>query len=214
LHGDGLLPPKRGWSIADKKNYASQHRGRCTAWVTHYDLWERLCDTYGATVEARHSLVHRRFSLSTNGDMIDIRDLNGRPQADLTVAEQEAFTRMAQRVASATLAVALSNRERSAIAWLLDQLTAHHKKPLLGGSEAGPIPAVWTDATRTRDGWAVDADYANGEVRRVFGARPFYDIEIHFPETGLPPISAPLEDVPAGPTVAVDPRSPPIWARP
>lgn len=119
-----------------------------------------------------------------------------------------------QRIAAATLASALSNRERSAIAWLLDQLGAHHGRPQLGGCEARPVEVVCINATQTSSGWVVDVDRANAEVRRVFPNRSFYDIEIHFPGTGLPPITGPFEEVQSGAAVSIDPHAPPHWARP
>jgi hypothetical protein len=213
FYADGRRPKKAVWTIEEKKVYANRHCGQCSPWLVHHDLWELICDIYVATVEARHSLVHRRFLLSPAGDMTDIRDRQGVRKPDLTAAEQEAFSKMTQRVASATLTSALSNRERSAIAWLFDQLAAHHKRSPLGGHKTCPIEVVCVDATHTSCGWVVNADRVNEEVRRVFANRPFYDIEIHFPRTGLPPIIGPLEYLPGGSAVPIDPQSPPGWAR-
>lgn len=179
----------------------------------HPDLWERICALYAETAEARHCLVHRRVTFSPAGDMTDIRDRNGSRKPDVTAADQVYLSKMAQRVVASTLAGVLSNRERSPLAWLLDQLGAHHGKPALGGHDARPVEVVRTNATRTASGWVVNVDHAGCEIRRVFPDRPFYDIEIHFPGSGLSPILAALEDVPPGAEVPVDPNNPPAWAR-
>lgn len=214
FYADGLRPQTPGrWRIDEKQQLAKCHRGQCPPWPAHPDLWERICELYAETVEARHCLVHRRFALSPIGDMTDIRDRSGVRKPDVTAAEQEFFSKAAQWVAASTLASALSNRDRSALAWLLDQLSAHHGRPALGGYDACLIEVVRINATRTPSGWIVDVGYAADEVRRVFANRPFYDIEIHFPGTGLPPITAAIEDVPKDSAVPVDPRSPPGWAR-
>lgn len=214
LHLDGLRPQDgRTWTISEKQRYASQHRGQISPWSSHPALWERVCGVYASTVDARHALVHRRFLLSPAGDMTGIRDRSAVCKPDVTTREQEAFLRVAQRIAAATLASALSNRERSAIAWLLDQLGAHHGQPPLGGAEARAVDTVCINATQTSSGWVVDVNHAAAEVRRVFANRPFYDIEVHFPGTGLPPIPGPLEEVPPGSAVPINPHAPPSWAR-
>jgi hypothetical protein len=211
LHLDGLTPKKGPWLISKKKTYARRRRGQCLPWISHQDLWERICDVYASTVEARHALVHRQFLLSSSGDMTDIRDRHGVRKRDVTAGEQEAFARAAQRIAAATLASALSNRERLAIAWLLDQLGAHHGHPPLGGSEARSVEVVRIDAAQTSSGWVVDVNHAKAEVHRVSSDRSFYDIEIHFPGTGWSPITGPLEEVPSGSKVSIDPHAPPSW---
>lgn len=212
---EGHCPQTPGrWQIAEKQRLARRNcGGRQPPWMTHPDLWERICALYDATAEARHCLVHRRVSFSPAGDMIDIRDQTGARKPDVTAADQLYFAKTAQRVVASTLSGVLRNRERSPLAWLLDQLGAHHGKSVLGGHDAHPVEVVRTNATRTASGWVVNVEHAATEIRRVFANRPFYDIEIHFPESGLPPLAAALEDVPSGTEVSVDPRHPPVWAR-
>jgi hypothetical protein len=156
LHLDGRRPNNgTTWTIAEKRSHASQHRGRSLPWTSHRDLWGRVCRVYCSTAEARHALVHRRFLLSQPGDMTDIRDKIGVRRPDVTVREQEAFAQLAERVAAPTIAATLRKRERSAIAWLLDCLQAHHGQPSLGGAEPVRLRrCALTRPTLHRDGWS------------------------------------------------------------
>jgi hypothetical protein len=215
LHSDSLSPKQPGkWTIAEKQTLVRQRRGQCNPLSHDADIWQRLCGVYDRTVEARHSLVHRRFSMSANGDMTDIKDGQGNLMPALTVAEQEAFCRTALRVAAAALRSAFSNRDRLDLAWWLDQLATHHGFAALGGTPGGPPPIVRVDAALTPSGWIVDIDGAAARVSTVFAGRPFYDIEIHFPGSGLAPLTGRLEEAPRGSCVAIDPSVPPAWIDP
>jgi hypothetical protein len=210
-----LVPkPKGEWPIADKSKYAQQNRGTCLPLSTDMDVWSRLCQLYAGTEEARHSLIHRSFEVSASGDMTQIRDRHQKPMPDVTVTEQEAFCRAAQRAASACLTSQFSNRDRLDLVWWLDKLTAHHGLVTLGGSPARPVELIRIDATQIPSGWTVDLAYAFSEAQHTFFGRPYFDVEISFPGSGIPPLTGRLEDAPHEPVVPIDPSSPPLWVLP
>jgi hypothetical protein len=215
LHSAGLSPKQPGkWTIIEKQTLVRQRRGQCNPLSRDADIWQRLCAIYDATVEGRHSLVHRRFSVSANGDMTNFTDGKGKLMPPLTVTEQDAFCRTVQRVAAAALRSSFSNRDRQDLVWWIDHLATHHGFPALGGAAGGPVPIVQVDATMTATGWIVDIDGAAAEVCTNFAGRPFYDIEINFPGSGLAPLTGRLEEAPRGSSVPINPSVPPAWVDP
>jgi len=214
FHQHGLAPTRPGkWTIAEKEAHAVSNLGSCPPISSDRDIWTRICALYANTVEARHCLVHRRFVLSSLGDMTQIQAPSGALQPDLTAMEQEAFCRTAQSIAAACLASRFTNRERIDLIWWLDQLTRHHRAaPLGGGSPARPVEVVKVDAIHTPSGWTVDLARAHTEVQRVFPGRPYFDVEIYFPGSGFPPLTGRLEEAPLDLAFVIDPASPPSWA--
>jgi hypothetical protein len=154
FHQCGLAPKKTAkWDIAEKRAHATSNLGSCPPISSNPDIWMRLCALYANTVEARHCLVHRRFVLSSSGDMTQIRTLSGVLQPDLTATEQEAFCRTARSVAAACLTSRFTNRERLDLIWWLDQQTRHHRAAELGGGSPGrPVEVVKVNAIHTPTG--------------------------------------------------------------
>lgn len=211
FHAEHLVPRARRWSFQEKQQHAQRGRGQCLPLSGDTAIWERLGALYANTLEARHSLVHRRFSLAPSGDMTDIRDMSGNLASNITVAEQTAFCRTVQGAAASTLHQSFGNRDRADLAWWLDHLIMHHKFPPLGGAPHTPAPIARVIAVRVGSSWVVDIDRADEQVRANFKGRPFYDIEIYFPGTGFPPLAGHLENAPRGSSVPVDPSAPPNW---
>jgi hypothetical protein len=120
----GTTAPRGELRIARKKVLARQAHGALVPLTTDRDLWRTLTSIYVATIEARHSLVHRLPDVDRNTGTLTGHDRNGQPLVPITAEEQEAFCRAIQRAASAVLAGRISPRERADLAWQLDQLQA------------------------------------------------------------------------------------------
>ena len=80
-------------------------------------LWRTLTSTYAATMQARHSLVHRLAEVDQATGALTGRDESGQPLIPITADQQEAFCWLVQRAAMAVLAGQISRRERSDLAW-------------------------------------------------------------------------------------------------
>src|SRR5689334_425627 len=72
FHAENLVPRNRTWTFQEKQQHAQSGRGQCLPLSGDRAIWERLGALYANTLEARHSLVHRRFSLAPSGDMTNI----------------------------------------------------------------------------------------------------------------------------------------------
>lgn len=214
FYQDKFKPKKRKkrWSFEAKSHHAQQYHGKCLPLSSKTDIWHRLCNLYVGTVEVRHSIVHRRFILSTSGDMIQFRDEKGKSLPDVTTIEQEAFCRTVQRAVSACVTSQFNNRDRLDLAWWLDQLIVHHKLGALGGSPAQPVERIQIEATMTPSGYIADLAHASCEAQRIFPGRPYFNVEIHFPGNWPPPLTGRLEEAPKQSAVPIDPNSPPSWA--
>ena len=215
LHQAGLSPKMAGrWTIAEKKAHALATHGVLAGLSTDTDIWARICALYANTVEARHCLTHRSFMMSPSGDMTDLHDQNGAAVPDVTSGEQQAFCQVSQRAAGVVLSSRFSSRDRSSLIWWLDQLANHHRLGVLGGGALGqPIPIVLVNAEHTAAGWTVDLARAR-DGSGMIGGKPYFDIEIYFPDSGLPPVSGYLEEVPSVDKVVIDPARLPPWLRP
>jgi hypothetical protein len=131
---------------------------------------------------------------------------------DLTVEEQNAFCRFAQRSAVILQAGRLTQRNRLDIVASLDKLVAHHSLGALGiGAHARLPELVQVNAQQGTMGWVVDITTAQDSAANVFPGRAYFDIEITFPGTGIPPLKGRLEDAPRGSAVPIDPANPPAW---
>lgn len=152
------------WPIASKQQEAKNGRGDCPPLSSELDIWRRLANSYAATVEARHCLIHRDFQFSTDGDMTSIVDRNGATQPNVTLLEQEAFCRLSRLTADAVISGQLTARNKAAIVWYLDRLTNHHGMPVLGtGTRPRPVEVVRVNAVQTDATWHVDPKACLGE---------------------------------------------------
>src|SRR5262249_14676300 len=135
----GTRPASSGMlAILEKVKLAKLGAGKCDPLSGDRSLWETLCATYAGTVNARHSLVHRFAQVDPLTGTLIGRDLAGRELAPLKSEQQEAFCRAVQRAAIAVLSQGMTPRERSDLAWQLDQLHAHHGRPVIGGRQLQP----------------------------------------------------------------------------
>jgi hypothetical protein len=209
-YGLNQITPQAQWTIQAKQAKASS---AVVAPISNdQDVWSRVAALYANTVEARHCLIHRRFVFSAVGDMTQLVDRQGMPMRDVTAEEQNAFCRVAQRASIILQLGRFSPRDRLDLVASLDTLVAHHGLAALGGGASFRLPEiVYVNAQPATAGWTVDIARALDSAGRTFPGRAYFDIEISFPGTGLPPLVGRLEDAPHGSAIPIDPASPPEW---
>jgi len=203
------------WRIDEKR--ARTRTGVVAPVPFDHDIWARLTALYAGTVEPRHCLIHRRFVFTPAGDMEQLADKAGNPipNPNLTAIEQDAFCRVAQRVAAILQTPRFMPRDRLDIVASLDLLTAHHGHgPLGGGATARSPELVKVDAEHGLSGWTVDVAGAKAAAQKTFPGRPYFDVEINFPRTGFPPLVGRLEEAPENSAVPIDPSNLPAWIQP
>lgn len=204
----------REWRINEK-----QSRARDAALLPlsgDPTIWSRVAATYASTVEHRHSLVHRSFVLTATGEMSQMHDRSGNAVRDLSVGEQDAFCRVAQRVSMIMIAQHYSLRERLDLVASLDALANHHGQSVIGGGAPESLPLVMrVDASHiTGTCWVVDTDAAATVAASVFPGRAYYDIEINFPGAGIAPLVGRLEEAPRDSRLQLDLANLPMWIDP
>jgi hypothetical protein len=215
LYGAGLRPPRSRteWKIEEKAAQARAYSGSLPPLTAETDVWQRLCRVYTETVEARHCLIHRAYVVDGHGNLTQLKDRKGNPRPDITALEQEATTRLSQRVAVVIIGGGLGSRDRLDLEWSVDKLADHHGLPLLGGIKSGPVPRIIANAKQTPEGWVVDPRALLESACQSLPAVAYFDLELHFPDSGLPPLVGELESMPQA-QVTIDPEAAPSWLRP
>ncbi|MFO7684475.1 MAG: hypothetical protein R6V60_00145 [Desulfobacterales bacterium] len=139
----GFTPKKDGIiSINEKQKKAREGRGQYPLLSDDAEVWKRITFLDAETVEARHSLLHRKFKVDRSGSIVGIADRKGMPMLSLTATEQEALCRVAQMVIEIGISQRWNSRERAYLSWSLDRVARHHGQPALGGGAARPIQIV------------------------------------------------------------------------
>lgn len=198
-------------AIGEKIEKARHGAGVCPPLSQDAELWGTLTDLYAASAEIRHSLVHRLAEVDRVTGQLTGRDERGRPLTPITADHQEAFCRAVQRAAQAALAQSIRRRERSDLAWNLDQLRHLHGRPPLGGHQMQPA-ALKIAPTKTRgDRLLVDVPTLLDELRFRFPGRSAYDASFTLPDGQH--LLAELEQAPPA-EVEVDPAKLPEWIQP
>jgi hypothetical protein len=197
-------------SIRAKVGYGNQGVGNCAPLSQDAGLWHTLTAAYSATEQVRHSLVHRLAEVDQATGELTGRDENGYPLTAVDADRQEAFCRAVQRAAQAVLNRSMSPRERSDLAWNLDQLGQLHGRPALGGQQMQPAP-LGVAATRMKDDCLlVNAPALLDELRQNFPDRTAYDATFALPDGRQLLIE--LEQAPSS-ELSVDLSGPPAWAQ-
>jgi hypothetical protein len=206
------VPPdrRRQYTIKKKADKAVNDLVHAVApFDSHASLWSRLLHVYSSTTELRHSLVHRRFKVDP-----DTSEVTGEPEPGesalqpLTAAEQTAFCQAAQGVAQAVIDRTLPTRRANQLGWTLDQLTAHHRQPLLGAEAVhGVIPTVLVSAGDSQEITVVPSEIL-ARAQQAVGGVSYFDLMLCLPDGRI--LAGALEDAPRQPvTFRVD--GPPNW---
>ena len=195
-------------TIAKKEHLARQGHGVLVPLTVDRVLWRTLTSTYAATTQARHSLVHRLAEVDQATGALTGRDESGQPLIPITADQQEAFCRAVQRAAMAVLAGQISRRERSDLAWQLDQLLAHHQQPALGGVQFQSPALLLAPATLSGGQLVIDILALMQAARSSWPDRE--QIDATFPLPDGRHFLAEVETAPAC-MVTVDPDNPPEW---
>lgn len=205
--------PKK-MTIAYKQNQAQG--SRLLPLSADLDVWNRLAAVYVNTVEARHCLVHRCFVFDHLSNITHLRDEKKQaPLPDITVAEQQAFCRLAQCAAASVLRRHFTSRDRLVTIDALDALSPQHGLGNLGGGAHTRVPeTIYVNAVPTRGCWGVNTRKALEEAHRAYAGQRYFDVEIHFPSSGLPPLRGRLEEAPSQEELLIDPVNPPCWTDP
>jgi hypothetical protein len=212
-YGLNQTHPKPNRTIAAKATDAAQ--AAAGPFLQDQHAWRYVAAVYSRTVEQRHCVVHRSFVFSPAGDMSSMVDRASNPVPDLTVNEQDALCRLAQRVAMVIMANQWTPRERMDLVASLDALVAHHGLPRIGGGAPATLPLlIQIDASQTALGWVVDTARASQAAQQAFPGRIYFNIMIHFPNAGIAPLVGRLEQAPQGSAESIDPTSPPNWIDP
>jgi hypothetical protein len=104
------------------------------------EIWNRTCAAYVRTEQYRHSIVHRRVSIQTDGSFAGV-DRAGNTLQALSALEQTAFCKAVQRIAASVISGALTPRGIQALGADLDKLSRLTGIPAGGYIEAQhPIP--------------------------------------------------------------------------
>ena len=137
------------------------------------------------------------------------RDEQGNVLPSITADHQEAFCRAVQRAAQATLAQAISARERADLAWNLDQLGQLHGQTTLGGQPMELVPLGIAPTRWSGNDVLVDAQALLSALRQNFPERTGYDATFKLPDGRH--LLVELEQAPWT-EVAVDLNNLPDWA--
>lgn len=208
--GLNQMNPQPKWRIQTKAVQAPKALVPALSGDSH--IWNRIASLYARSMEVRHCLVHRQFAISAAGDMTQLVDRQGNPIPDFPAEHQAAFCNVVRRASVVIESSRYRDRDRLDLIASLDALAVHHGLgPIGGGVPARRPELIRANALPRSAGWTVDIASAIAGARRVFPGRPYYDIEISFPGTCLPPITGRLEDAPEQSDVAIDPANPPAW---
>ncbi len=178
-------------------------------------IWERISSLYINTIGIRHCLVHGRLIVDANGNMTNLVVLKGASLPNVMADEQVEFCRVIQRSASIALKQGMSARDRLDLAASLDVLGGLHGLGLIGdGVHARKPDMVRVNATYISSSWQVDTITALSRACQSMPGQPYYDIEVNFPGTQIPPIRGRLEEAPQDQNLLIDPSNPSPWMDP
>ncbi|MET7769085.1 hypothetical protein [Nocardia sp. NPDC005366] len=130
LHEDGVQPERQGEYTITQKVGRANSGNLGPANPLKPSVWRIVMGVYAATAELRHSLVHSGIRVDLNTANLIAINAAGTLDRPMTVAEQRAFCRSAAGIAQAVIDQKQTRRDDKRLKWLLDQLAAHHRKPV------------------------------------------------------------------------------------
>jgi hypothetical protein len=175
LASAGMSPRRAGrWSIDEKAAEISNCQA-LPGFLASSDLWLAMIELYGATKETRHALVHRRVTVdSKSGDLVGF-DRQSQPLTPVSVDEQMAFCRFAQRLAEAAEARILRGRVESDLLQQLVVLGRHHNIPIAGSTQAVAPVRLTDDFPHDR---RINVPDIMARARSTFPAAQYVDLEL------------------------------------
>jgi hypothetical protein len=202
----GHQPRGRRWLISDKVSLARTGTGSAQPLSSDADVWERLGMAYANTEQVRHSLVHRRASVGSDGAITGVDERN-RSLRPLTAEEQEDFCRASLLAAGVVTSGKFDPRVRNRLVWHLDRLASVTNLLTVGAYDpAASVPRIEVEV----DPEGIDLSMLKGRLRDRFPNSPEIDLILVFSGTEQRAIVY-LEDAPDG-VVQLDPESLPDWA--
>lgn len=200
----GLPPARVGrWTIREKVQLAAS----CAARPSSIDVasWQALCFTYVELEGIRHSLVHRRASVSDEDDLVGV-DERGQPIRPLTAPEQEAFARAVLRASELVTVSDADLRVAADLDRQLACLSTLHSVSLPDRAFSPSVPLWVVEVPLADAGYVLDLDL----LRRRVNAE-WVDVVIHFEGLAGQELEGRLEQAPAQPAQVIDPNNAPAW---
>lgn len=194
-------------TIARKQSLARQHAARPAA--IDSPTWAALCEVYAATVDLRHSLVHRRAHVNASDELIGV-DEHGNPLAPVTPQEQEAFARAAQLAAELVTSTPPDSRTHADLERQLITLSRHHAVNLATVTLAD-VPPRWTVIVDPHPQVAGAYQLDLKLLRSRVGGVTNVDVIVQFRDRPGQELAGRLEIAPVDDAVLIDPNRPPAW---
>lgn len=196
LYEENVRPERHGeYTITQKVRQASSGNIGPANPLTG-SVWKVVMGVYTATAELRHSLVHREIRIDP--DTADLIAINaaGNPGQPMTVFEQQAFCRSAAGVAQAVIAQQQAGRDVKRLKWLLDQLAAHHHRPVFNvASVDGFIPVIVIIGTPSLDHEIeLNSGFLRDRASQHYPSASCFDLEIRLTDGRV--LTAALEEIP------------------
>jgi hypothetical protein len=169
-------PTKPGrWTIADKAREIHIN-GYLPAFSPSSDVWRALRSLYRTTIEPRHALVHRRVTVDAKTKELVCFDPAGRPLIAISPAEQSAFCRVAQRLATAATDGLIHPRAEADLRTQLAVLGRHHATKI-------QVPSTYRLPVKVVDEFPVDdtidVPSLKERIRQTFPEDHYIDVELH-----------------------------------
>lgn len=199
------------YTIKRKADLARSGQVAATApFGTQADLWSRVMATYAATMELRHSLVHRRINVSASGEISGVLSSGVQTSLTVTAEQQLRFCNMVAGATDAILSVSLPKRRLDRLRWVLDELDVLHQMPRYGvPANSGPVPVVLLRAAPNEaQTITINIDDVNRRARAAFQDVSYFDLGILLPDGRT--LRCALEDAPSG-LVSFSSFQPPSW---
>lgn len=200
-------PDHQQWSIKDKRCHANKFDGQLPGLTDCQDIWQRICKTYVATVEARHALVHRRLECDSAGAFVN---LSSAP-CIVTAAEQGAIQGLALYASGVALRQTCRERDKLVLGRYLNMLSNLHNLPKLAFATEQQPDLVVINAERFQGQWQFDASSVLKRATDSFPGRSYYDVEVHFPNSTFPPVRGELETAAKSGVICFNTDTPQPW---
>ena len=208
---NGAPCPKGRWTFAEKQKYvkASRPARLPIPLQVPRSHWPRIMGLYGAFLEPRHALVHRRATVQPDGALAAVYR-SGQSVPSVSKDEQDAFVQLTREVASAVINADAGRRRRGRIAWNLDLLYRHHGQRRLGARKPrAAIREILVNLDPVGPGrWRLDGNLVHTHLRTQ-GEAPI-DADLIAYTTDGTACRAICDEVPAA-LIEFNEADPPDW---